>query len=337
MAKALALMAAAAAVGLALGLLIPRAAFSQGGGEWVKFLFTPQAGVNSACLSCGWHSGACGPTSGPALDFGGLCTDTQLVYFRNFGFKASGSPQLVAYGVPVAVPDATCKTVYVNIYDFQSNLLGRMYYTHTYMIGGGSVMMFASQSGSPNEGVVAGMAKKPWDDGGIPDSQKENQACWDQHLTEGIHLHEYGVDGASTFLLRDGGSCTGVIKYPCGPQSLPYPTYDPQDWSNDWARGLCVSTTDSDCDDFTNAVEQYLGTDPYDNCPDNSSDDAWPLDMDMNRLINLGGDVGKYVGKMGCVVATNPGCRRLDLNADGFINLGGDVLLYRGTIGETCT
>ena len=35
-----------------------------------------------------------------------------------------------------------------------------------------------------------------------------------------------------------------------------------------------------DNDDFQDSREVYLGTDPLDNCPDNSSDDAWPLDID---------------------------------------------------------
>jgi hypothetical protein len=95
---------------------------------------------------------------------------------------------------------------------------------------------------------------------------------------------------------------------------------------------------DSDGDDFQDAVEWYLDTDAYDDCPNVvGSHDAWPLDMDMNRLINLGGDVARYTGKIGCVVATNPECRRLDLNADGVINLGGDISKYVGRIGETCT
>lgn len=94
---------------------------------------------------------------------------------------------------------------------------------------------------------------------------------------------------------------------------------------------------DSDGDEFTDWVEVYLDTDAFDDCPDViGSHDAWPLDMNMDRLLNLGGDVAKYVGKMGCQVLTSPECRRLDLNADGIINLGGDVVLYTGRLGEEC-
>jgi len=94
---------------------------------------------------------------------------------------------------------------------------------------------------------------------------------------------------------------------------------------------------DSDCDGFTNAVEQYLGTDPYDNCPDNSSDDAWPLDMNKDRDISFSFDVISYRGNIGKTVAQYPGVRRLDLNADGDISFSFDVMQYRGQIGKTCT
>ena len=99
----------------------------------------------------------------------------------------------------------------------------------------------------------------------------------------------------------------------------------------------CTAGVDSDGDTFNDEVEWYLPTDCLDDCPDVvGSHDAWPIDMNMDRLINLGGDVVKYVGKMGCVVAIDPSCRRLDLNMDGLINLGGDVVKYVGKMGGSC-
>jgi parallel beta-helix repeat protein len=94
---------------------------------------------------------------------------------------------------------------------------------------------------------------------------------------------------------------------------------------------------DSDSDGFLDAVELYLGTDPLDACPDNPSDDAWPLDMDSSGFLNLGGDVSRYIGRMGCFVAADPSCQRLDFDMSGFINLGGDVSKYIGNMGKTCT
>ena len=330
MARLLALALAATVVGSLLGVLLPRPA--EGSGQWVKFLFTPQAGVSSACLSCGWHD-VCTENwnPGPALDFPASCTDTQAVYFRNWGFKASGSTELVGSAEPLTDPYATCKTTEVRIYDMQSNLLGRMYYVHTYRTIAMTIVLYADPGVHKNERVLGGMAKKPWEDGGIPDSEKENQACYDQGLTTGVHLHEESADGASTFLLRDDGDCESDDKYPCGPQETPYAPYDPQDWWNDWARGFCID--DKDCDRFTDSIEQYLGTDPTDACPDGSWDDAWPLDIDKDRVISVTGDVFNYVGRIG----TKPGqpgwWQRLDFDADGAISVTGDVFLYVGRIG----
>jgi len=94
---------------------------------------------------------------------------------------------------------------------------------------------------------------------------------------------------------------------------------------------------DADGDGFTDYVEVYLGTDPADGCPDGPTHDAWPLDMDMNTVLNLTGDGIKYLGKHGCNVATNPECKRLDLDRNGVINLTGDSAKYVGRIGEMCT
>jgi hypothetical protein len=95
---------------------------------------------------------------------------------------------------------------------------------------------------------------------------------------------------------------------------------------------------DTDGDTFNDDIEWYLPSDCLDDCTNNPGvHDAWPLDMDMNKLINLGGDVAKYIGKMGCIVAADPTCQRIDLNMDGLINLGGDVAKYIGKMGSTCT
>jgi len=97
---------------------------------------------------------------------------------------------------------------------------------------------------------------------------------------------------------------------------------------------------DSDNDGFSDDIEAYLGTDPMDNCPDNSTDDAWPLDMNMDTWVNLIGDVLPYVGKIG-LLDTDPGwspaVQRLDLNGDGAISVVGDVgRFYRWMLGKHC-
>jgi hypothetical protein len=94
---------------------------------------------------------------------------------------------------------------------------------------------------------------------------------------------------------------------------------------------------DSDGDDFADWVEVCIGTDPYDDCPNVvGSHDAWPLDINMDRLITLCGDVVNYIGHVGATVGDPNWWHRLDLNADGVINLGGDAFMFTAMIGETC-
>ena len=95
---------------------------------------------------------------------------------------------------------------------------------------------------------------------------------------------------------------------------------------------------DDDNDGFTDATENWVGTDCLDACPDIiGSDDAWPLDQDMSADISVTGDVFKYRGNIGKTVSAYPGVRRLDINMSGDISVTGDVFLYRGKIGRTCT
>jgi len=154
MRRGLVVLAATGAILLALAVLTPRTVQGDGLGKWLKFLFTPQAGFNSAGLSCGWHSGGCvGPTPppGPALDFPAASSDAgDTVYFRSFGFKPSGGDEWVAWGTPFTFPDeyTTCKTTYVNIYDRDIDLLATMWYTHTYRTRSADMLM---ERGDPRE------------------------------------------------------------------------------------------------------------------------------------------------------------------------------------------
>jgi len=44
---------------------------------------------------------------------------------------------------------------------------------------------------------------------------------------------------------------------------------------------------DSDVDEFTNAAESYMGTDPFGSCPDDPSHAAWPPDFDNTTWVNI--------------------------------------------------
>jgi hypothetical protein len=97
---------------------------------------------------------------------------------------------------------------------------------------------------------------------------------------------------------------------------------------------------DDDNDRFYDSVETYLPTEPLDNCPDNPTDDAWPLDINNDTTVTVVGDVLNYSARIGATGSSpsDPNWwRRLDLNGDDFITVAGDVLLYSGMIGATCT
>jgi hypothetical protein len=104
--------------------------------------------------------------------------------------------------------------------------------------------------------------------------------------------------------------------------------------------GECLPDIDSDSDGFDDNVECYLSTDPLDDCPNNPSHDAWPLDSNMDMYVTVGGDVLPYRGQIGASGGPPPDpgwLQRLDLNMDNFITVGGDVLGFRGHIGDTCS
>jgi hypothetical protein len=100
---------------------------------------------------------------------------------------------------------------------------------------------------------------------------------------------------------------------------------------------------DDDNDEFDDDVETYVGTVALDNCvgsPPGPGGDAWPLDVNADTYVTVGGDVLPYRGRLGATGGPPPDAnwlQRLDLNADNFITVGGDVLPFRGMLGEGCT
>jgi len=94
---------------------------------------------------------------------------------------------------------------------------------------------------------------------------------------------------------------------------------------------------DDDNDRFDDDIETYLGTDAVDNCPDNSSDDAWPVDIDMTKDLSVTGDVFNFVGRIGATPGSPQWWQRLDLDMDSALSVTGDVFMYVGKIGATCT
>jgi len=160
----------------------------------------------------------------------------------------------------------------------------------------------------------------------------ENSDCVQAHYWTGPHVHEYDASGTNNIFLRDGGDCTAGDRYPCGPAGGG--PYDPQNWGADWARIFCID--DTDCDGWTDDEEGYVGTDSWDPCPDDPSDDAWPLDINKSRDISVTGDVFSYRGRLGARPGSPGWSQRLDLDQSGDISATGDIFLYRGRLGQTC-
>ena len=99
------------------------------------------------------------------------------------------------------------------------------------------------------------------------------------------------------------------------------------------ANGIGDRCDDPDADGFTDHIELYVGTDADDACPDNSGDDAWPPDINMDTWANIL-DVLLY--KPVIMTPVPPSPARFDLNADSNINIL-DVLLYKPIIMTQCT
>jgi len=91
---------------------------------------------------------------------------------------------------------------------------------------------------------------------------------------------------------------------------------------------------DTDGDDFTDAAEVYLGTDPFDDCPDNTSDEAWPPDFNNDRRVNLA-DIGPLRRAFNSRTGDPNYSRRVDLNTNGSINLG-DIIMLRAYFNTIC-
>jgi hypothetical protein len=159
------------------------------------------------------------------------------------------------------------------------------------------------------EDAVGDPCNRDDDDDHMPDDYELANLCLDPVVGDGSE--DPDADGLANF----GEMTLGTD--PC--------SYDP--WLAD----------DGDGDGFTDGVEQCLGTDPLDACPDNPSDDAWPLDIDMNGDLSVTGDVFYYRGRIGATPSDPEWWQRLDLDMNGDISVTGDVFMYRGRIGETCT
>ena len=110
------------------------------------------------------------------------------------------------------------------------------------------------------------------------------------------------------------------------------------------------SPTDSDGDGFTDAVEACMGTNLWDNCPDDPSDDAWPPDIAVNTVVDVTdallflaafpsaySETPNYSVFPSAYSATSAYSQRLDLvGADGVIDVT-DALRFLAHYPSACT
>jgi hypothetical protein len=98
--------------------------------------------------------------------------------------------------------------------------------------------------------------------------------------------------------------------------------------------------TDDDNDAWTDTVENWMGTDSLDACPDIVQDPAWPPDFNGDRKVDVL-DIGKFRPVLGSKLGrTGPKDymydRRFDLNADREINVL-DIGKMRPPLNKRCT
>jgi len=143
-------------------------------------------------------------------------------------------------------------------------------------------------------------------------AQEDPNCYWD-----GAHLHQSADVSPGT---------------PFYANKLADPTQD-----DEWEHAIMweAGTADNDGDAWINKNELYIGTDPFDRCPDNTSDDAWPPDVNNNKSVDIL-DVLLFKLHMDCSVGEGCYDNRYDLNADGTVNIL-DVLLYKPILGQRCT
>ncbi len=91
---------------------------------------------------------------------------------------------------------------------------------------------------------------------------------------------------------------------------------------------------DSDSDGFKNSLEQYLGTDPLDNCPDDDNDAAWPPDFNNSKGVN-GADFSKFILAFGASEGDGKFQRRYDLYKDGKITPA-DFTIFKSYYVKSC-
>ena len=167
-----------------------------------------------------------------------------------------------------------------------------------------------------------------------PPGDSPGDAC-DADDDDDTVLDGEDADPLDPFACRDVDSDTCDD---CAVLAVPAPPNDGTDTDYD---GLCdAGDLDDDNDGWFDFIENYLGTDPLDSCPNGSTHDAWALDINRDTFVTVVGDVISFYGRIGGTGGpprSDNWWVRLDLNGDNHITVVGDVLKFSGKIGQSCT
>jgi len=96
-----------------------------------------------------------------------------------------------------------------------------------------------------------------------------------------------------------------------------------------------VCDDDDDNDEFDDVVEQYLGTDPLDACPDDLTDDAWPPDIVIDTVVDIF-DALTFLPAFPSAEGGPNYSQRLDFSPDGVIDIF-DALTFLAHFPSACT
>jgi hypothetical protein len=105
-----------------------------------------------------------------------------------------------------------------------------------------------------------------------------------------------------------------------------------QDLDDDDVGDVCDH---SDGDDWLDANELFIATDPLDDCPDDLGDHAWPPDIDNSTTVNIL-DVLLFNPKLNYCYPDSGYDSRYDLNVNACVDLL-DVLMLKPYLGASCT
>ena len=95
-----------------------------------------------------------------------------------------------------------------------------------------------------------------------------------------------------------------------------------------------VPADDPDCDNWSTAAENYIGTDGLTSCDNISGPPDWPADFDDNRVVNIF-DILSLAPYLGTYAASLGWSQRHDLDTNG-VNNAFDILRLAPTIGFSC-